>query len=84
MSIDEDLPEKIAESEDFADPNKLPTRFVFDFKLALSFNCQTRVCCCFITTNCSVTSLLFCYGYIGLLGALACIFCHKDVSTCIP
>jgi hypothetical protein len=45
--------------EDFPGPNKLPTRSVFDLKLALSFNCQTRVCCCFITANCSVTSLLF-------------------------
>jgi hypothetical protein len=27
-------------SEDFPGPIKLPTRFVFDLKLALSFNCQ--------------------------------------------
>jgi hypothetical protein len=74
----------VSGNEDFPGPNKLPTRSVFDLKLALSFNCQTRVCCCFITTNCSVTSLLFCYGYIGHLGALACSFCHQDVSTCIP
>jgi hypothetical protein len=53
------------EFEDFPGPNRLPTRSVFDLKLALSFNCQTRVCCCFITENCSVTSLLFRYGYIG-------------------
>jgi hypothetical protein len=32
--------------------NKLPTRSVFDLKLGLSFNCQARVCCCFMTTNC--------------------------------
>jgi hypothetical protein len=24
------------------------------------------------------------YGYIGHLGALACSFCHQEVSTCIP
>jgi hypothetical protein len=69
--------------EDFPGPNKLSTRFVFDLKLALSFNCQRRVCYCFITTNCSRTSLLFCYGYIGHLGAVACSFYHQDVSTCI-
>jgi len=57
-----------ARVEDFPGPNKLPTRSVFDLKLTLSFNCQTRVCCCFITANCSVTSLLFCYGYIGHIG----------------
>jgi hypothetical protein len=51
--------------EDFPGPNKLPTRSIFDLKLALSFNCQIRVCCCFITTKCSLTSLLFRYGYIG-------------------
>ena len=66
--------------EDFPGPNKLETRSVFDFKLVLSFNCQTRVCCYFITTNCSVTSLLFCYGYIGHFGALACSFCHKMLA----
>jgi hypothetical protein len=68
--------------EDFSGPNKLPTRFVFDLKLALSFNCQTKVCC-FITTNCSVTSLLLCYGYIGHLGALTCSFLSQNVSICI-
>jgi hypothetical protein len=67
--------------EDFPGPNKLPTRSVFDLKLALSFNCQTKVCCCFITANCSGTSSLFCYGYIGHLGALACSFCHQDICN---
>jgi len=62
------------ENEDFSGPNKLPTRSVFDLKLALSSNYQTRVCCCFITTTCSVTPLLFRYGYIGHIGALACSF----------
>jgi hypothetical protein len=42
--------------EDFLGPIKLPTRFVFDLKLALSFNCLTMVCCCFRAANCSVTS----------------------------
>jgi hypothetical protein len=67
-------------SEDFSGPNKLPTRSIFDLKLALSFNYQIRVCCCFITANCSVTSLMFCYGYIGHLGALACSCCHKMLA----
>jgi hypothetical protein len=67
------------ESEYFPGPNKLPTRSVFDLKLALSFNCQTRICCYFITTNCSVTSLLFRYDYIGHSGALACRFVTKKL-----
>jgi hypothetical protein len=45
--------------EDFPGPNKLSTRYIFNLKMPLSFNCQTRVCCCFITANCSVTSLFF-------------------------
>ena len=53
---------------------------VFDFKLALSFNCQTRVCCCFITANSSGTSLLICYSYISNFGALACSFCHQGLA----
>jgi hypothetical protein len=64
----------IVEDEDFPGPIKLPTRFVFDLKLVLSFNCLTMVCCCFRTTNCSVTSLLICYGYIGQMSVLACSF----------
>jgi hypothetical protein len=68
----------------FPGPNRLPSRSVFDLKMALSFCCHTLVCCCFISANRSGTSLLFCYGYTGLLGALACSFSHQQVSTCIP
>jgi hypothetical protein len=42
----------------------MPTRSVFDLRLALSFSCLTVLCCCFITANRSITFMLFCYGYI--------------------
>jgi hypothetical protein len=59
-------------NEYFLGPTKMETRFVFDLKLALSFNFLTMVCCCFRKTNYSITSSLICYGYIGQMGALTC------------